>query len=93
MHKSTQALPRQMNLFLSPPQRYRIEVVYIRSLDAAFFDNEKPRTLSSEIVEVSPYELMDVLARLSAGLPKTTERDSAYRLRAFDERGQLCATA
>lgn len=93
MTRQQTTAPRQLNLFLSPPQRYRIEVVYIRSLDAAFFDNEKPRLLSSEVVEVSPYELTETLARLSAGLPRGEEQGSAYRLRAFDERGQLCATA
>jgi hypothetical protein len=92
MTRQQNTAPRQMNLFLSPPQRYRIDVLYVRSLDAAFFDNEKPRVLSSEIVEVSPYELTETLAKLSAGLPRAMERDSAYRLRAFDEKGQLCAT-
>ena len=86
-------MSRQLNLFLSLPQRYRVDVLFIRSLDAAFFDNEKPSVLSSEIVEVSPYELTEALLKLRSGLPQTTERDSAYRLRAFDERGQLCATA
>ena len=85
-------MTRQLNLFLAPPQRYRVDVLFIRSLDAAFFDNEKPELFASEIVEVSPYELTETLARLSAGLPQTTERDSAYRIRAFDERGQLWAT-
>ncbi len=85
-------MTRQMNLFLSPPQRYRIDVLFIRSQDAAFFDNEKPRLFASEFVEISPYELTETLARLSAGLPQTSERDSAYRVRAFDETGQLCAT-
>ncbi len=86
-------MTRQMNLFLSPPQRYRVDVLFIRSLDAAFFDNEKPRVIASEIVEVSPYELTETLARLIASLPRAEGPDSAYRLRVFDERGQLCATA
>ena len=86
-------MTRQLNLFLASPQRYRVDVLFIRSLDAAFFDNEKPELFASEIVEVSPYELTETLTRLSAGLPEAAERDSAYRLRAFDARGQLCSTA
>ena len=85
-------MSRQLNLFLSPPQRYRVDVLFIPSLDAAFFDNEKPKLLTSEVVEVSPYELTETLTRLSAGLPRADGPDTAYRIRAFDEKGQLCGT-
>lgn len=91
-------MTKQLNLFLSVPATYRIEVLYIRCKDAAFFANERPVTVQSEVLETTPYELTErvrqIAQRVNADptLPRESP-SSCYRVRAFDQEGKLYATA
>ncbi len=91
-------MAKQLNLFASVPVPFRVDILYVPCTDRAFFQNERPTTIKSEVIETSPYELDEHLREIAQSVatdPKLPRagRTSRYLIRAFDQEGKLYATA
>lgn len=91
-------MAKQLNLFAAIPASFRVDVLYVPCTDRAFYQNERPTTVRSETLEISPYELPAALESIAQKVAQDTAlpregRTSRYLVRAFDQEGRLYASA